>query len=119
MAVNSNSVNSELVGPGYQVRCTLRYGEIYGQILIWLLLTFLSLATAAALTAAGRLLSGLAVVGLILALSFPFLLFAFATTLASHVMLIPRQESTEMAAKRSSGMAPHSSARTTNSSPRL
>jgi hypothetical protein len=100
MAVNSDSVDSERVGPGYQVRCTLRYGDIYGQILIWLLLTFLSLATAAALTAAGRFLSGLAVVGLILALSFPFLLFAFATTLASHVILIPRQAGTKMIAKK-------------------
>jgi hypothetical protein len=71
--------------PGYQLRCTLTYGDIYGQIMIWLLLTFLSLATAAALGAAGRPVAGIAVISLIIALTLPFLLFTFTTTLISHV----------------------------------
>jgi len=69
--------------------CTLSYGDIYGQILTWLVLTFLSFASAAALAAGGYPLAGLAAVGLTLALTLPFLLFAFATTLASHLLFIP------------------------------
>lgn len=70
---------------GYQLRCTLSYGNIYGQIMVWLLLTFLSLATAAALGAAGHPIAGVAVIALILALTLLFLLFSFTTTLISHV----------------------------------
>jgi hypothetical protein len=70
---------------GYQLRCTLTYGDIYGQIMIWLLLTFLSIAIAAALGAAGHPIAGVVVVALILALTLPFLLFSFTTTLVSHV----------------------------------
>jgi hypothetical protein len=53
--------------------------------MVWLLLTFLSLATAAALGAAGHPIAGVAVIALILALTLPFMLFSFTTTLISHV----------------------------------
>jgi hypothetical protein len=70
---------------GYQLRCTLAYGDIYGQIMVWLLLTFLSLATGAALGAAGHPIAAVAVIGLIFAFSLPFLLFVYTTTLISHL----------------------------------
>ncbi len=72
---------------GYQLRCTLAYGDIYGQIMVWLLLTFLSLATAAALGGAGHPIAGAGVIALILALTLPFLLFAFITTLINHLIV--------------------------------
>jgi hypothetical protein len=78
---------------GYDLRCTLTYGDIYGQIMIWLLLTFLSLATAAALSAAGHPIAGLAVISLIIALTLPFLLFTFITTLISHLAVDPQTHS--------------------------
>lgn len=87
--------NSALARTGYQLRCTLRYGDIYGQILAWFLLAFLSLAVAAALAAAEHPLAGLGVIGMALALSLPFLLFAFATTLASHIAVIPLADQEE------------------------
>ena len=54
-------------GLPYRLRCTLTFGDIYGQILIWMLVG----------------------VGLILVLSLPFLLFAFTTTLLNHVAFEP------------------------------
>ena len=72
---------------GYQLRCTLVYGDIYGQIMVWLLLTFLSLATAAALGGAGHPIAGVAVIALILAITLPFLLFTFVTTLINHLVV--------------------------------
>ncbi|MEX1317561.1 MAG: hypothetical protein AB1Z22_10610 [Synechococcaceae cyanobacterium] len=73
---------------GYLVVCTLSYGDIYGQILIWLLGVFLSLAAGLALLAAAHPVAGVAVVVLIFVLSLPFLLFAFVTTLFSHISLV-------------------------------
>lgn len=73
---------------GYLVRCTLSYGDIYGQILIWLLGVFLSLAAGFALLAASHPVAGIAVIVLIFVLSLPFLLFAFVTTLFGHIILI-------------------------------
>lgn len=73
--------------PGYQFHCTLSYGDIYGQIMVWLLITFLSLATAAALGAAGQSLAGASVVALMIALTLPFLLFSFTTTLINHLVI--------------------------------
>lgn len=78
-------MNSE---KGYLVRCTLGYGDIYGQILIWLLGVFLSLAVGLALLAASHPVGGIAVIVLIFVLSLPFLLFSFVTTLFSHIVLI-------------------------------
>jgi len=73
----------------YQVRCTLTFGDIYGQILLWIMVIFMSLAVAMALMGASRPLFALMAVGLVLVLSLPFLLFAFVTTLLNHVALEP------------------------------
>lgn len=78
---------------GYRVRCTLRFGEIYGQILIWMAVIFVSLAAGLALMGASRPLVALVGVALILVLSLPFLLFAFITTLLNHIALDPAADS--------------------------
>ncbi|KGF74017.1 hypothetical protein DO97_00370 [Neosynechococcus sphagnicola sy1] len=69
----------------YRFACTLTFGDIYGQIIIWLIVIFLSLASAMAMMGASRPIYALATVGLILVLSLPFLLFAFVTTLLNHI----------------------------------
>lgn len=73
----------------YRVVCTLTFGDIYGQIIVWLVVLFLSLAAALALMGASRPIYALATVGLILVLSLPFLLFAFVTTLLNHIEFAP------------------------------
>lgn len=73
----------------YRVVCTLSFGDIYGQIVVWLIVIFLSLASALALMGASRPVYALATVGLILVLSLPFLLFAFVTTLLNHIEFTP------------------------------
>jgi hypothetical protein len=77
---------------GYTLRCTLTFGDIYGQILIWLLVIFGSLAAGMALMGASQPLIALVAVGLILVLSLPFLLFAFTTTLLNHIAFDPAAE---------------------------
>jgi hypothetical protein len=69
----------------YRLKCTLSFGDIYGQIIVWLLVIFASLASAMALMGARQPIYALATVGLILVLSLPFLLFAFVTTLLNHI----------------------------------
>ena len=76
----------------YRLICTLSFGDIYGQIIVWLIVIFLSLATALALWSADRQIYALATVGLILVLSLPFLLFAFVTTLLNHIEFVPMSE---------------------------
>ena len=76
----------------YRMVCTLTFGDIYGQIVIWLIVIFLSLASALALWSSSRHIYALATVGLILVLSLPFLLFAFVTTLLNHIEFIPLGE---------------------------
>ncbi|MDY6937127.1 MAG: hypothetical protein SWY16_05605 [Cyanobacteriota bacterium] len=71
----------------YRLACTLSFGDIYGQIIIWLIVIFLSLAAALALWSSARETYALLTVGLILVLSLPFLLFAFVTTLLNHIEL--------------------------------
>ncbi|MEY3464278.1 MAG: hypothetical protein RLZZ468_2056 [Cyanobacteriota bacterium] len=73
----------------YRLRCTLSFGDIYGQILIWMVVIFVSLAAGMALMGTSRPLFALVGVGLILVLSLPFLLFAFTTTLFNHLALEP------------------------------
>ncbi|MBD2182437.1 hypothetical protein H6S82_08555 [Planktothrix sp. FACHB-1355] len=73
----------------YRMVCTLTFGDIYGQIVIWLIVIFLSLASALALWSSSRHIYALATVGLILVLSLPFLLFAFVTTLLNHIEFVP------------------------------
>jgi hypothetical protein len=74
---------------GYNLRCTLTFGDIYGQILLWMGVIFLSLAAGLALMGASKPIYALVGVGLILVLSLPFLLFAFTTTLLNHIALEP------------------------------
>lgn len=69
----------------YRLTCTLSFGDIYGQIIVWLIVIFISLAAAMAMMGASRPVYALATVGLILVLSLPFLLFAFVTTLLNHI----------------------------------
>ncbi len=72
----------------YRFVCTLTFGDIYGQFIIWLIVIFLSLASALALWSTDRHIYALATVGLILVLSLPFLLFAFVTTLLNHIEFV-------------------------------
>jgi hypothetical protein len=76
----------------YDVRCTLTFGDIYGQILIWMGVIFASLAAGLALMGASRPIFALVGVGLILVLSLPFLLFAFTTTLLNHIAFVAKRE---------------------------
>ncbi|ERT07187.1 hypothetical protein M595_2876 [Lyngbya aestuarii BL J] len=73
----------------YRFRCTLSFGDIYAQIMIWLIVIFLTLASALALWSTSRQIYALATVGLIVVLSLPFLLFAFVTTLLNHIEMMP------------------------------
>jgi len=75
----------------FSVRCTLTFGDIYGQILLWMLVIFVSLAAGLALMGSSRPVFALVGVGLILVLSLPFLLFAFTTTLLNHIALEARE----------------------------
>ena len=76
-------------GSPLAMRCTLTFGDIYGQVLAWMLVIFVSLAAGLALMGSTRPLFALVGVGLILVLSLPFLLFAFVTTLLNHIQLEP------------------------------
>lgn len=80
----------------YRVACTLTFGDIYGQIIIWLITIALSLASAMAMMGARRPVYALATVGLIILLSLPFLLFAFVTTLFNHIELTTVEPGTKM-----------------------
>ena len=71
----------------YRFVCTLTFGDIYGQIIVWLITITISLASAMALMGARRPYYALATVGLVILLSLPFLLFAFVTTLLNHIEL--------------------------------
>ena len=84
----------------YRFVCTLTFGDVYGQIIVWLIVIFISLAVAMALMGASRPVYALATVGLILVLSIPFLLFAFVTTLLNHIELkeVNSSEATEPSA---------------------
>jgi hypothetical protein len=69
----------------YRFRCTLTFGDIYGQVIAWLVILLISLAASLALMGARQPIFALAAVGLIFVLSLPFLLFAFVTTLLNHI----------------------------------
>ncbi len=98
----------------YRLSCTLAFGDIYGQIITWLLVIFVSLAAAMGLMGAARPLYALATVGLILVLSLPFLLFAFVTTLLNHIELqevdVVAEEAARRAAKATAIATPSSTA---------
>jgi hypothetical protein len=76
----------------YRMICTLTFGDIYGQIIVWLIVIFLTLATTLALWSSTRQIYALATVGIVLVLSLPFLLFAFVTTLLNHIEFAPMEE---------------------------
>jgi hypothetical protein len=80
----------------YRFVCTLTFGDIYGQIIVWLITITISLAAALALMGARRPIYALATVGLIVLLSLPFLLFAFVTTLLNHIEVAPMEPNTRM-----------------------
>ena len=80
--------------PKYRMICTLTFGDIYGQIIIWLIVIFVSLATTLALWSSTRQIYALATVGIVLVLSLPFLLFAFVTTLLNHIEFTAMEEET-------------------------
>jgi hypothetical protein len=80
--------------PKYKMICTLKFGDIYGQIIVWLIVIFVSLATTLALWSSTRQIYALATVGIVLVLSLPFLLFAFVTTLLNRIEFIPMEEET-------------------------
>jgi len=69
----------------YRLRCTLTFGDIYGQIIVWLAVIFVSLASSFALWSSARQTYALLTIGLIVVISLPFLLFAFVTTLLNHI----------------------------------
>lgn len=77
--------------PSLELRCTLAYGDIYGQILVWLLLSFLGLATGMALAAAEHPIAGITLIALLFAFSLPFLMFNFVTTLFNHLVLLEQR----------------------------
>ena len=78
----------------YKMICTLTFGDIYLQIIIWLIVIFVSLATTLALWSSTRQIYALATVGIVLVLSLPFLLFAFVTTLLNNIEFAPLEEET-------------------------
>ena len=80
----------------YRFACTLTFGDVYGQIIVWLITITISLASAMAMMGARRPYYALATVGLIILLSLPFLLFAFVTTLLNHIELTPVDAQTKM-----------------------
>ena len=71
----------------YKLICDLAFGDIYIQILAWMGVIFVSLASGLAMMGSSRPIFALLGVGLILVLSLPFLLFAFVTTLINHIKI--------------------------------
>jgi len=87
----------------YRFNCTLTFGDIYGQVIAWLVVLLISLAAAMGLMGARQPLYALVSVGLVLVLSLPFLLFAFVTTLVNHIEFValdPQAESTASSARK-------------------
>lgn len=89
----------------YRINCTLSFGDVYGQIIVWLMVIFISLAAAMALMGASKPYYALATVGLILVLSLPFLLFAFVTTLLNHIELVAIDPATKSQPVSSGGIS--------------
>jgi hypothetical protein len=98
-------------GNKYRFACTLTFGDIYGQIIAWLVILFVSLAASLALMGARQPMYALATVGLILVLSLPFLLFAFVTTLVNHIEFVAVDASQVSSAKAGRGAAAPNPAR--------
>ncbi len=91
----------------YRFKCTLSLGDIYGQIIVWLAVVFASLA--AALSLMSHPIYAMAVVGLIIVVSLPFLLFAFVSTLFNNIEISPMEEvQTKITSSRNPGVAKQS-----------
>ncbi len=71
----------------YRLACTLSFGDIYGQIAAWLGVVFVSLALTVATMSRSPLMA-LGLLGLIMVISLPFLLFGFVTTLFNHIEVL-------------------------------
>jgi hypothetical protein len=76
----------------YRMICTLKFGDIYGQIIVWLIVIFISLASTLALWSSTRQIYAFATIAIVLVLSLPFLLFAFVTTLLNRIEFVPIDE---------------------------
>jgi uncharacterized membrane protein YcfT len=79
----------------YRIKCTLSFGDIYGQILAWLGIIFFSVASGLALWASSQQIYAIAATALVVVMSLPFLLFAFVTTLLNHIEVTPMDETEE------------------------
>jgi hypothetical protein len=88
----------------YRFVCTLTFGDVYGQVIAWLVVLLISLAAAMGLMGARQPLYALVSVGLVLVLSLPFLLFAFVTTLVNHIEFISIDPEAEKATKKARTM---------------
>jgi len=88
MSYHSKSMED---GTPYAIRCDLAFGDIYLQVLAWMAVIFVSLASGLGLMGSSRPIFALVGVGLILVLSLPFLLFAFVTTLLNHISIVPKE----------------------------
>lgn len=100
-------------GNKYRFACTLTFGDIYGQVIAWLVILLISLATSLALMGARQPMYALATVGLILVLSLPFLLFAFVTTLVNHIEFVPMETQPAPSSQPGSSMPPRQAAQAT------
>lgn len=79
----------------YRIQCTLTFGDIYGQIIVWLIVVFLSIAGGVALWTSSSQVYALGAIALIVVLSLPFLLFAFVTTLLNHIEVLSAEPNDE------------------------
>ncbi len=98
----------------YKMICTLSFGDIYGQIIVWLMVIFISLASTLALWSSTRQIYAFATVGIVLVLSLPFLLFAFVTTLLNHIEFQPIEEEVSNRAKSRRQMSSNQPAQATS-----
>ncbi|MGD1860062.1 MAG: hypothetical protein ACFB0E_08835 [Leptolyngbyaceae cyanobacterium] len=89
----------------YRFSCTLTFGDIYGQVLAWLVVLLISLAAAMGLMGARQPLYALVSVGLVLVLSLPFLLFAFVTTLVNHIEFVAVDAQTKTTTTRAASVS--------------
>lgn len=96
----------------YRFSCTLTFGDVYGQIIVWLVILIISLAASLALMGARQPIFALATVGLILVLSLPFLLFAFVTTLLNHIEFEMVEDAPATAAAGRQNLPPQTSVQT-------
>jgi membrane-anchored glycerophosphoryl diester phosphodiesterase (GDPDase) len=77
----------------YRFVCTLTFGDIYGQIIVWIVVVFAGLASA--LSMMNDPLHAFLTSTLIFVITLPFLLFAFVTTLLNHIEIRPTDSATE------------------------